>query len=156
MHIYFDLDETVIDEEGDEVRPGVRSLFEKLLIDGHQLSLWSASTEERGTELLAQHGLSGIFRNTVFREDYDPNREGYGKDIRYRCGDLLVDDSPAQVEFVQSLGKKGLLVPSFRTELKKHWIDDSLDIYNQITCMSEESQSSFSQSKKCPQSRGLR
>jgi hypothetical protein len=104
-----------------------------LASDGHKLSLWSASTEDRGLELLDFHGLDTFFRTTVFRDHYDPSCEGHPKNIRYGDGDMLVDNDLAQIQFVESIGKKGLHVASFNSKSKTTWTDDSLKIYGQIT-----------------------
>jgi hypothetical protein len=133
IHIYFDLDETILDEVGVDLRPGIRSLLEKLTSDGHKISLWSASTQDRGLDFLSLHGLATFFRSTVFRDDYDPGCEGHPKDIRFGNGDMLVDNDLAQVEFVQSIGKQGLHVASYSSKSKTTRTDDSLKIYSQIT-----------------------
>ena len=132
MHIYVDLDETIADEAGVDLRPGIRSLLEKLTRDGHRLSVWSSSTEERGLDLLKLHGLDTFFQTKVFRDDFDPCCEGHSKDIRFGDGDMLVDNDLYHVQFVQSIGKKGLHVASFSSESKTTWTDDSAEIYSQI------------------------
>jgi len=113
LHIYFDLDGTLVDEEGDSLRPGIRELLDALCTDGIVLSLWTASSEERAIELLARFQLTAYFSNVIAREHYDPNGEGLGKDIRYLDGDVLVDDDPKHIAYVRSIGKQGLLVASY-------------------------------------------
>lgn len=116
MHIYFDLDHTLVDEGGTSVRPGMREVLEELKGMGHILSLWTASTEDRAVEILERLTLKSYFTHFVFRDDYDPNSEGFPKDIRYLDGDLLIDDTPSHIECVRSIGKRGILVPAYITE----------------------------------------
>ena len=47
MHIYFDLDNTLIDELGQAVRPGIIELLELFKANNLQLSIWTASTKAR-------------------------------------------------------------------------------------------------------------
>ena len=138
MHIYFDLDGTIVDEKGERVRPGLCTLFEMLIDDGHQLSLWTASTEERARQLLDEHGLTRYFQHTVFREDYDPLCEGYSKDIRYQDGDLLIDDDLDQIAYVHSIGKHGHCIRPYHTDVIRSWTDDSLEIYDEVSKISKK------------------
>ena len=116
MHIYFDLDHTLVDDAGGTVRPGIRELLEELKDLGHTLSIWTASTEKRASEVLERLDLKSYFTHFVFRDDYDPNSEGFPKDIRYRDGDLLIDDTPSHIEYARSIGKRGILIPAYITE----------------------------------------
>ena len=137
MHIYFDLDGTLVDDTGQKLRPGIRSLLRRLTDEGHRLSLWTASTEERGQRILAQHGLAGFFELRVFRDDYDPEGVGHPKDIRHGDGDVLVDDDPTHTTFVQSIGKVGVLVGTFHTRAIRRWRSDSHEIYAKINASKE-------------------
>ena len=132
MHIYFDLDGTLADDEGIDLRPGIERLLQQLTDDGHRLSIWSASTEERGKEILRQHGLEAFFPITVFREEYDPDCDGYPKNIEYMDGDLLIDNDPDHVAFAKSIGKQGLLVSSYLIAVKPIWRKDCDWIYEKI------------------------
>lgn len=116
MHIYFDLDHTLVDAAGVTVRAGIRELLEELKDQGHTLSIWTASTEDRASDILEQLALKSYFTHFVFRDDYDPNSEGFPKDIRYLDGDLLIDDNPSHIEYAQSIGKRGILIPAYITE----------------------------------------
>ena len=119
MHIYFDLDNTIIDDTGEHLRPGIVSLLEWCLSQGHILSLWTGSTEERSKLILDQLKLKKYFTHTVFREDYDPDCEGLVKNIKYLNGDLLIDDDPVQISHVKTLGKAGLQITPFLSTVQK-------------------------------------
>lgn len=116
MHVYFDLDNTLVDDDGEVLRPGILDLLEQLAEGGVMLSLWTASTEERASEILERFDLGRFFSHSVFRDDYDPNLENFPKDIRYQNGDILVDDDPRHIKFVESIGLKGFLISPFLEE----------------------------------------
>ena len=122
MVIVFDMDNTLTDDFGQQVRPGMNALLNRLQKDGFKLILWTNSTEERAKIILNENRLSGYFSTCIFREGYDPDRQGQPKDIRKVKGDFLVDDDPKQIEFVQSVGRKGFLISPFRNGQKP---DDS-------------------------------
>ena len=112
-HVCFDLDNTLVDDTGRILRPAMRELLDSLTAHGITLSLWTASTRERGQEVLQWHQLESRFSQCVFREDYDPDGEGYPKDITYLNADLLVDDRIANIEFARQKGKLGFLITPF-------------------------------------------
>jgi predicted HAD superfamily phosphohydrolase YqeG len=47
MHIYCDLDNTLIDELGQTVHPGIFELLNSFKANNQQLSIWTASTKAR-------------------------------------------------------------------------------------------------------------
>ena len=112
--VVFDMDNTLTDEMGASLRPGIRDLLEMLNAMGCELSLWTNSSRERAREILRHHGLNKYFRRFVYREDYDPENRGVRKDIRSIGGELLIDDDPAEIEYVRSLGLKGYLLRPYR------------------------------------------
>jgi hydroxymethylpyrimidine pyrophosphatase-like HAD family hydrolase len=114
MHIVFDMDNTLSDELGRTVRPGIVELLDRLKGEGHTLSLWTSSTRIRALLILRDLGLREYFITCIFREDYDPESQGKGKDIRRVNGDCLIDDDPKQVKFVRSVGKKAFLIKPYR------------------------------------------
>jgi len=101
MHIYFDLDNTIIDETGDNVRPGMHELLTSFKHHGVRLSIWTASVRDRAEPILSRLRLKDYFTDFVYRDDYDPNA-GYGrskpKDIRFGDGDMLIDDNYNHVD----------------------------------------------------------
>jgi phosphoglycolate phosphatase-like HAD superfamily hydrolase len=113
MHLVFDLDGTLICTETEVLRPGTVELLQRLNDEGYTISLWTASVEERAVRILGQHGIRSFFSQLICRDDYDPNGEGLGKDIRFLNADVLVDDCEFQIEFVEGFGRRGILVPSY-------------------------------------------
>ena len=116
MHIVFDMDNTLADEFGKNARPGMLELLDKLKSDGHTLAVWTSSTRKRALSILRELGLREYFTECIFREDYDPENSGVGKDIRRVNGDCLIDDDPKQVNFAKSIGKKAFLVKPYRVD----------------------------------------
>ncbi|HIJ42408.1 MAG: NIF family HAD-type phosphatase [Rhodospirillales bacterium] len=114
MIVVFDLDNTLTDEAGRKLRPGITALLEKLNAKGYELALWTQSPRARARAVLKDHGLERHFGCFVFREDYDPENRDPPKDIRGISGGFLVDDNPAHVNFVHRLGLGGFLVAPYR------------------------------------------
>jgi len=115
MIVVFDMDNTLTDDFGGEMRAGIPELLSRLTDDGLTLKLWTHSTRDRALGILALHGLDGFFTERLYREDYDP--QGLGgrpKDIRRMGGEFLVDDDPMQIDYVTSIGLRGFLVTSYR------------------------------------------
>lgn len=117
MNIVFDMDNTLVDEFGSGIRPGIKSLLNKLKNDGHTMVLWTSSTKDRAVNILKDHDLTKYFQEFLFREDYDPEFKGEVKDIRRVNGDFLVDDDPKQIDFVKSIKKDGYLITSYRKNM---------------------------------------
>ena len=114
MIIVIDMDNTLTDEFGATARPGIADFLTKLKSDGHMLILWTNSTKERAATILKEHRLKAFFTKFIFRENYDPKNTGLNKDIRKVKGDLLIDDDPAEINYMKQINKKGILVTSYR------------------------------------------
>lgn len=114
MRIAFDLDNTLVDELGKSARPGVRDLLARLRADGHTLILFTQSTKARARIILRDHNLEEHFGEFFFREDWDHQNVNPPKDLRLVRADALVDDDPKHIAFARSLGKRGILVRSYR------------------------------------------
>ena len=114
MKIAVDMDNTLVDEFGKQLRPGVLDLLTGLQAAGHTLILWTSSTRQRAETILTSHGLKRHFREFKFREDYDPDNRGAVKDLRTFGCDAIIDDDPKHVDFANSIGLKGVLVASYR------------------------------------------
>ena len=114
MRIVFDMDNTLTDELGATVRPGMKKLLARLVRDGHDLVLWTNSRKKRAVDILADHDLRRFFGLCLFREDYDPADEGLRKDIRKVKGDWLVDDDPTETRYAQSIGRKAFNISAYR------------------------------------------
>ena len=118
--VVFDLDHTLIDEKGETVRPGIFELLTSLKNNRVKLILWTASFKERSEPILRSLGLNIYLDKFIYRKDYntDPRRWiGASKDIRKIDGDMLVDDSQKQVDYVNSIGLIGYkMTPYASTE----------------------------------------
>ncbi|HMV78202.1 MAG TPA: HAD family hydrolase [Leptospiraceae bacterium] len=126
MKIVFDMDNTVSDEFGSELREGIKELLSKLVSEKHTLVLWTNSSEERAEEILTRLKIKKFFSKCIFREDYDPENAGKRKDIRSINADLIIDDDEKEIFFNKENGKKGFRISPFRkgkkpdkTELEK-------------------------------------
>ena len=114
MTIVFDMDNTLVDEFGATVRPGIKALLYRLKKEKHVLVLWTNSTRNRALTILNDHDLRQFFNSLIFRENYDPQNRGLNKDIRKVKGDMLVDDDPVEISYVKSIKKKGFEITPFR------------------------------------------
>ncbi len=114
MHIVFDLDNTLVDGTGKTLRPGIRSFLQRLIADGHTLSLWTNSPGFRAIDIVREHELRSFFSHFITRDDYDPGMTGRPKDIREIAGDMLIDDDPDEIRWVNSIGKKGFLIKPYK------------------------------------------
>jgi hypothetical protein len=99
VNIFFDVDETLIAYDG-SLRPGTRSVFERLVSDGHHVYVWSG----RGIRTNEVHGaglgdlVSGIYQKPLIEFE-----AGLA-----RCGipvvpDFVIDDYPGIVAFFGGL-----------------------------------------------------
>jgi len=114
QNIVIDLDNTISDEFGSTLRPGMDDFLLSLKRMNCNLILWTNSTKIRAREILREHQLLHFFDTIIYREDYDPGNIGVPKDIRNVSGDLLIDDDPAEIEFTRKIGRKGFLVKPYR------------------------------------------
>ncbi len=114
MTIVFDMDNTLVDEFGATVRPGMRALLNRLKKENHVLVLWTNSTRNRALSIMNDHDLRQFFTLMIFRENYDPQNRGLNKDIRKVKGDMLIDDDPSEISYVKSIKKKGFEITPFR------------------------------------------
>lgn len=135
MIIVFDMDNTLADEMGASIRPGIIELLQTLKSEKHELKIWTNSKRERATSILQEHKLKTYFSQFIYREDYDPDDKGIRKDIRRVKGDFLIDDDPKEIQFVKSIGKDGFVISSFRkgAKVKAEELDE---IYKVITSKS--------------------
>ncbi len=111
LRIIVDLDNTIVDEFGRDVRPGMVAFLEQLIAAGHELVLWTSSTAERAEIILAEHDLKRHFVRCLTREDYD---YGLPKDIDAVAAQVIIDDDPAQIAAAEASGALGLLITPFR------------------------------------------
>lgn len=114
--IVFDMDNTLVDEFGATVRPGMQQLL-KTLHGDYRLYLWTNSMRQRAVSILSEHGLRPFFEKCIFREDYDPGNKGLAKDLRKVDGRFIVDDDPAEIEYNRKNGIAGYLVTAYRRSM---------------------------------------
>jgi len=118
--VVFDVDHTLIDEKGESVRPGIVELLKSLRDNGVELAVWTASFKARSEPILRNLGLIEYFSDFTYREDYNTDSRRWisvPKDIRKTNGDILVDDSQKQVDYVNSTGLIGYkMTPYASTE----------------------------------------
>jgi FMN phosphatase YigB (HAD superfamily) len=114
VKIAVDMDNTLFDELGKEIRPGILRLLSDLRGDGHELVLWTSSTRARARQILKWHDCERYFSDFYFREDYDPDNAGVVKDVRHIGADAIIDDDPKHCRAAVAAGRIGILVASFR------------------------------------------
>jgi phosphoglycolate phosphatase-like HAD superfamily hydrolase len=119
MKIAIDMDNTLIDELGSTVRPGIVAFLDALG-QKHELVLWTNSTKARAIQILYDLNLRKYFPRIIAREDYDPENKGIRKDLREYGLDALIDDDPAEISFNKANGQRAFLVESYRKG-KKMW-----------------------------------
>ena len=80
MRIAIDMDNTIIDELGSTLRPGILDFLDKIL-KKHELILWTNSRRIRTMEILDHFKIRKYFSKIISRENYDPEEKGLMKDI---------------------------------------------------------------------------
>lgn len=112
------MDNTLVDELGQTVRPGIRGLLAELHEAGHRLTVWTSSTGARAGEILGLLGLAQYFSRVIAREEYDPANSGALKDVRSIAADWFIDDDPRQFAHAKEQRVKSLLVPAYRRRVR--------------------------------------
>ena len=113
MKIAIDMDNTIIDELGSTLRPGIIDFLEELS-KKHELILWTNSRRIRTMEILDHFNIRKYFVKIISRENYDPEEKGNRKDIREYNYDIIIDDDIEEVEYNKNNGKTGILVEAYR------------------------------------------
>jgi phosphoglycolate phosphatase-like HAD superfamily hydrolase len=117
MKIAIDMDNTIIDELGSTLRPGIINFLEKASIR-NELILWTNSKRIRAMEILDHFNLRKYFTKIISRENYDPEEKGIKKDIAEYNYDIIIDDDIEEIEYNKKNGKIGILVVSYRKNKK--------------------------------------
>jgi len=117
MKIAIDMDNTIIDEFGSTLRPGIIEIL-KELSSKHDLILWTNSKRTRTIEILDHFELRKYFSKIITRENYDPDEIGLRKDILKYGFDVLIDDDPEEIKFNENKGKAAFLIPPYRKNEK--------------------------------------
>jgi TFIIF-interacting CTD phosphatase-like protein len=117
MKIAIDMDNTIIDEFGSTLRPGILNFLEEVSAR-HKLILWTNSKRIRAMEIIDHFDIRKYFTKIISRENYDPGEIGIRKDIsQYYC-DVLIDDDFEEIKYNESRGKTGILVETYRKNKK--------------------------------------
>ncbi len=105
MNIFFDVDYTIVDSEGTLLRPHAKTVFERLVADGHQIYLWSGVGVR--WEVVHAHGLAPWVRDCFEKpvRNHEEERVRLGIPLR---PDFVVDDTPG---VVSAFG--GFVIPPF-------------------------------------------
>ena len=117
MKIAIDMDNTIIDELGSTLRPGIINFLEEISTR-HELILWTNSKRLRALEILDHFDLRKYFSKIITRENYDPDEMGVKKDLTVYSYDILIDDDIEEIEYNKKKGITGILVTSYRKNKK--------------------------------------
>ncbi len=113
MIIAIDLDNTIIDEFGSTLRPGIIEFLD-ILFKKHSLILWTNSKKIRAYEIIKYFNLRKYFTRMICREDYDPDDIGERKDLRKIDGNIIIDDDPDEIQYNKKNKKIAILVKPYR------------------------------------------
>jgi haloacid dehalogenase-like hydrolase len=99
VNIFFDVDETLIAYDG-SLRPGTRSVLERLVSDGHHVYIWSG----RGIRATEVHrtGLGDLVSG-IYQKPLSDFTAGLARCGIHAFPDFVVDDYPGIVEFFGGL-----------------------------------------------------
>ena len=117
MKIAIDMDNTIIDELGSTLRPGIIDFLEELS-SRHELILWTNSKRIRTMEIIDHFALRKYFSKIITRENYDPQEKNLLKDLSEYDLDILIDDDIKEINFNINKGKKAILISSYRKNKK--------------------------------------
>ena len=117
MKIAIDMDNTIIDELGSTLRPGIAAFLETLS-KRHELILWTNSKRMRTIEILDHFNIRQYFVKIITRENYDPHEKDLRKDLRDYNYDILIDDDILEIEYNKNNGKTGVLIEPYRKNKK--------------------------------------
>ncbi|MDR2632062.1 MAG: HAD family hydrolase [Treponema sp.] len=113
MKIVLDMDNTIIDEFGSTLRPGIINFLEKISLK-HELILWTNSKRLRAMEILEYFNIRKYFMKIISRENYDPEEKGNRKDIGKYNYDIIIDDDAEEIQYNKNKGKISILVEPYR------------------------------------------
>jgi predicted HAD superfamily phosphohydrolase YqeG len=125
MKIAIDMDNTLVDELGSTLRPGIINFLERIG-KNNELLLWTNSKRIRVIEILDHFNIRKYFIKIISRENYDPEEKGLRKDIEQYACDIIIDDDIEEIEYNRKMGKIGILVESYRKNKKmnEHELDE--------------------------------
>ena len=117
MKIAIDMDNTIVDEFGSTLRPGIINFLKNISIK-HEIILWTNSKRMRTIEILDYFEIRKYFNKIISRENYDPEEKGLRKDIRKYNYDLLIDDDIEEICYNKKNGQLAILVETYRKNKK--------------------------------------
>jgi len=117
MKIAIDMDNTIIDEFGSTLRPGILDFLEDISTR-HELILWTNSKRIRAMEIIEHFDIRKYFVKIISRENYDPQEIGLSKDISQYDYDILIDDDPEEIKYNENRGRTGILVETYKKNKK--------------------------------------
>ena len=126
------MDNTLLDDSGKIIRPGIEDLLNKLLKKEYELFVWTNSPKARANLLLNDTKLKNYFSGIIAREDYDKENKNLPKDIKRFGFDVLIDDDPAEIKYNKSRGNKAILIKSFRSVNTKLNLNETKDLLIEI------------------------
>ena len=117
MKIAIDMDNTLTDEFGSTLRPGIVDFLEKIS-KNNELILWTNSKRMRALEIIGHFDLRKYFSKIITRENYDPNGNDLRKNIKEYGLDIIIDDDKKETEYNNGNGKIGILIEPYRKNKK--------------------------------------
>lgn len=118
--IVFDLDGTLVTQDGKHLKKDVRPLLNKLKRN-NDLILWTHSPKKRADHILHKHRLNGYFKDKIYREDYamnDYRGTNTPKDIAIMRSNILIDDNKVQQRYMVP-GKRQFTIEELKKKIKK-------------------------------------
>jgi predicted HAD superfamily phosphohydrolase YqeG len=113
VKIALDMDNTIIDELGSTLRPGIKNFLKKISLK-HELILWTNSRRLRTMEILEYFDIRKYFVKIISRENYDPEEKVNKKVIGKYNYDIIIDDDVEEIAYNKNKGKIGILVEPYR------------------------------------------
>ena len=117
MKIAIDMDNTLIDEFGSTLRPGIIDFLENIS-KNNELILWTNSKRIRALEIIDHFDIRKYFIKIITRENYDPNEYNLRKNIKEYGFDIIIDDDKEEIEYNKNNGEIGILIETYRKNKK--------------------------------------
>lgn len=114
MKIVFDMDNTLADEQGKTLRPGIKDLLRSLYNDDNEIVLWTNSPKSRALDIIRSLDVEKYFSKTIGREDYDPKNHGLLKKTHIIKADKFIDDDIEEIEYNKKNGTSSLHIEAYR------------------------------------------
>jgi|GEM_PF-1999374 len=126
MKIVFDMDNTLADEQGKTLRPGIKDLLRSLYNDNNEIVLWTNSPKSRALDIIRSLEVEKYFSKIIGREDYDPKNHGLLKKTHIIKADRFIDDDIEEIEYNKKNGISSLHIKPYRKNMTM--ADDDIPI----------------------------